>query len=429
MRSASDRSLEQIPEELVVDLVVILDLRSLHEGAKIARTAVRRRFLEVGIAALDVGADDFGDPLRLVEVIECGVDVVGQIAFGLAEIFDLGSFAVDACLEDGIKSEIRIGIRRDRTNFDAHALLVADGDADHGAAIHRRSFDLVRRFEMRIQAAVGVDAGIQNQADVVAVGQNAIQERPAEFAEFFFALGIPEQVLAILGDGNVGVHTAAVHPNHRLRQEAGGQTHFVGDLAANQFVKLDLVGGGDNFAVSIVNFKLRRRNFRVILFVLKTHGALDFGRTVNESAQGIARKRMVIASSVHVFKFLSLVIVTLRVRALEEETFNFVGRVKGVTLFLVEVFGVSLQDTADIAAVGRAVLIDNFAENEDFAAAEVVRRTPIKSRPIHTEAKITFTLRGEAADRGAVKGKIVPALDEEFLVVIEHVQTAFEVAE
>ena len=45
------------------------------------------------------------------------------------------------------------------------------------------------------------------------------------------------------------------------------------------------------------------------------------------------------------------------------------------------------------------------------------------------QAKIAFALRGEAADRRAVEGQIVPALDEELLVVIEHVEAAFEVAE
>jgi hypothetical protein len=51
---------------------------------------------------------------------------------------------------------------------------------------------------VRIEAAIGVHAGIQQQADVVAVGQNAIDELPSELAELLFALRIPEQVLAVL---------------------------------------------------------------------------------------------------------------------------------------------------------------------------------------------------------------------------------------
>ena len=38
-------------------------------------------------------------------------------------------------------------------------------------------------------------------------------------AELFFALGIPEDVLAVFADGNVGVHAAAVHAHDRLGQE------------------------------------------------------------------------------------------------------------------------------------------------------------------------------------------------------------------
>jgi len=38
-------------------------------------------------------------------------------------------------------------------------------------------------------------------------------------------------------------------------------------------------------------------------------------------------------------------------------------------------------------------------------------------------------LRGKAANGRPVKREVIPALDEELLVVIEHVQPAFEVAE
>ena len=108
------------------------------------------------------------------------------------------------------------------------------------------------------------------------------------FAEFFFALGIPEKILAAFADGNVGVHAAAVDADHGLGQEAGGEAHVGGDLAADQFVKLDLVGGGDHFAVAVVDFELRRRDFGVVLFVLEAHGALHFGGGVDELAQRIA---------------------------------------------------------------------------------------------------------------------------------------------
>ncbi len=45
------------------------------------------------------------------------------------------------------------------------------------------------------------------------------------------------------------------------------------------------------------------------------------------------------------------------------------------------------------------------------------------------EPQIALALRGKAADRRAVERQVVPALDQELLVVVEHVQAAFEVAE
>ncbi len=109
---------------------------------------------------------------------------------------------------------------------------------------------------MRIQTAVGIHAGIQQQANVVPMGEDAVQESPAHFAELLFALGVPEKVLAVLADGNVRVHAAAVHSHHWFRQERCRQPHVGRNLAADQLVKLNLVGGGHDFAVSIVDFEL-----------------------------------------------------------------------------------------------------------------------------------------------------------------------------
>ena len=54
---------------------------------------------------------------------------------------------------------------------------------------------------------------------------------------------------------------------------------------------------------------------------------------------------------------------------------------------------------------------------------------PVEGAPVDAEPQIALALRGKAADRGAVERQVVPALEQEFLVVIEHVQAAFEVAE
>ena len=73
-------------------------------------------------------------------------------------------------------------VGRDGADFDAHAALVAYGHADHRTAIYCRGFELVRRFEVRIETAVGVYAGVQQQADIVAMREDAVNKRPAHFA-------------------------------------------------------------------------------------------------------------------------------------------------------------------------------------------------------------------------------------------------------
>ena len=108
----------------------------------------------------------------------------------------------------------------DRAHFHAHALLVADGNADHRAAIDRRSLELVGRFKMRIEPAIGIHAGIQHQADIVAVVRMRSMNDQPILLSFSSPLAIPEEVLAVLAHRNVGVHAAAVDADHGLGQEA-----------------------------------------------------------------------------------------------------------------------------------------------------------------------------------------------------------------
>ncbi len=146
------------------------------------------------------------------------------------------------------------------------------------------------------------------------------------------------------------MHAAAVNPDHRLGQERCGESHVGGNLAADQLVELDLVGGRDNFAITVVDFELRRRNFGMIFFVLKTHRSLHFGGGVNKSAQRIARERVVISTGIHILEFASFVILAFGVRAFEQETFNFVRGIERITFFLAKFVGIIFLNTPRMSA-------------------------------------------------------------------------------
>jgi hypothetical protein len=211
--------------------------------------------------------------------------------------------------------------------------MVADGHADHGAAVDGRGANLVGRLEVRVQPPVGVHAGVEDQAKVQRVGQNAIQEVPAERGELLLALFVPEEVGLALGDRDVGVHAAAVHADHRLGQVAGRVAHVVGDLAGQQLVKLDLVGRAHNLGVAVVDLILAGRNLGVVLLVLEAHGALHFGRGVDELAQRIERQRVIVAAAGDELELAGLVVLLLGVLAGEQEALNLGGRVQRVVAF------------------------------------------------------------------------------------------------
>jgi hypothetical protein len=66
---------------------------------------------------------------------------------------------------------------------------------------------------------------------------------------------------------------------------------------------------------------------------------------------------------------------------------------------------------------------------QHLAGAEDVRRQPVEGRPVDRQSQVRLLLPREAADRRAVEGQIVRRLEQELLVIVQHVQPAFEVGE
>ena len=88
-----------------------------------------------------------------------------------------------------------------------------------------------------------------------------------------------------------------------------------------------------------------------------------------------------------------------------------------------------MQKAAYVRRIWRAILIDHLSENQHFAGSEDVGRSPIERSPIYAQAQIALALRCKASNRGSIERQIVPALDQKLLVVIEHVETPFKIAE
>src|ERR1700733_12277709 len=82
-------TLEQVPEELVIDIVMVLHLGSLHKSPEQARAAVGSSLFQIGVAALHIFAEKFGGPLGFAEVRQRVINIVGQVALGLAQILNL----------------------------------------------------------------------------------------------------------------------------------------------------------------------------------------------------------------------------------------------------------------------------------------------------------------------------------------------------
>src|SRR4051794_29473851 len=89
IRKRRPRGLKQVPQKLVVDIVVVLHFGRFHECAELARAAIGGGAFQIGIALLDVLAEDLRRPGGLIELFDRLVNVVRQVAFCLAQVLDL----------------------------------------------------------------------------------------------------------------------------------------------------------------------------------------------------------------------------------------------------------------------------------------------------------------------------------------------------
>src|SRR5438309_11092601 len=167
----------------------------------------------------------------------------------------------------------------------------------------------------------------------------------------------------------------------------------------------------------------------MVFLVLEAHGPLHFGSRVDERTQRIAGQRVIVSAGVDVLELAGFVIAALGIGPFEQEAFDFVGGVESVALLFMEFGCEFLQDAANVSAVRLSTFVYYIAEDQDFAGTEDIGWRPVERCPVNAKPQVAFALGGESADGRAVEGEVVPALEQKFLVVVEHVQTAFKVAE
>ena len=97
--SATLPRLKLIPQVLVVDIMVVLQLGRLHKGAQQTRAAVSGSFLQFRVALLYIGSQQGVGPLRSLKIFECCIDVVRQEPLGLTKILDLRRLPLNPVLK------------------------------------------------------------------------------------------------------------------------------------------------------------------------------------------------------------------------------------------------------------------------------------------------------------------------------------------
>jgi len=69
------------------------------------------------------------------------------------------------------------------------------GTRNHGAAVDGRGPNLVGRFKVRIQTPVGIHAGIEDQAEIQRMGQNAVRKFQPKVEKLLLALFVQKRLV------------------------------------------------------------------------------------------------------------------------------------------------------------------------------------------------------------------------------------------
>src|SRR6185437_16837091 len=116
----------------------------------------------------------------------------------------------------------------------------------------------------------------------------------------------------------------------------------------------------------------------MVFFILEAHGALHFRCGVNECTQRVARQGVIVATGIYVIEFCGFMVAALGIHPLEQKSFNFIGGIERVAMFFMQLVGIKLENDANIGGIGRAVLVNDVAKDQNLAGSEDVGRTPVK---------------------------------------------------
>ena len=403
------------------------DLAALDACAEVFGGTVGHKLFEGEEFVEDGGAQEAAHRLGVLEIGDGVVNVVGEFAgFVRALVGTDGGIILHGEAEHGIDEEIGVGVGGDASELETGGALVALGQADDGRAVVCGDADAVGGFERGIEAAVAVDGAVGDQAEIACVIEKFVDDVPAEGGELAVTCGVVHQVAPFVKYGEVGMHAGAVDFHHRFGKKRCRETAHGGNLAGEELVELDLVACHEAFRTAVVEFELGRGDFGMIFFVFKAEGALGFRKMIDEEFEGAVGEGVEIAAVGDVIKTVIGLEILFRVDALEKKSFDLKGDLCLIAAFGERV-GIVFEEAARVSGVGGAVDILDKPEDHDLARPEDVAWQPAETAPVDGEAEVAFSLLRKTVDRRTVESQRVMGLFEEFLVVVEHMEAAFEV--
>lgn len=280
---------------------------------------------------------------------------------------------------------------------------------------------------MRVETSIGVHTGVENEADFRCVIEQARYHFPRKLGESVGAFGSIEDIFAVFFDGEVEVHSASVDAGNRFGEKGRRHTHRFGHLSADKFVEGDIVARTHNRHMAEVEFELRGRHLRVILFVFKSHGALGLGTSVDKQFERVEGKRMIISAGGNHLKRALFAVILLGIASGHKKSFHFPSEARNEMAFLFEGLDVEFELSTKVGGVEAMLAVIHIGKENDLSRTEDIGRHQAHTAPIGLETEVRFAELTHPADRGSVEGEIFERGQKERFVVVEHMKSPFDI--
>ena len=214
------------------------DFTAFDPVSQVERGSVCDEFFERCKFGVVFVSQDAAHGFGIFEIVNGVIDVAGELVGFVVALLggNFGDVVVEHEVEEDVDEEVWVGVGGDGAKLETGCFFAALGESDDGRAVVGGDANGIGGLEVGVETSVTVDGAVGNEAEVAGVIEDAVDGLPSKLGKMAGPVGVIHEVFAVMGDGEIGVHSRAVDFHHGFGEETCGESIHGCDLAGEEFV-------------------------------------------------------------------------------------------------------------------------------------------------------------------------------------------------